>query len=479
MNDRITANNSPTKNSATKNSATPTLLIVDDERDLREPLAKYLSSVGYRTLTASDGVEAIDTITKDSASLKNNSSAKGVNSSKSPVSIVLTDVRMPRMSGIDLLKNLRKTHPEISVFVFTAYGTVEMAVEAIRSGAVDYVLKPVIFEDIRNKIESHIKRSQLENSQSTDGVSAIIGASPQIESLKELILQVAGAGTMAVIQGESGSGKELIARALHFESQRRDGPFIAVNCAAVPEQLLESEFFGHVKGAFTGAISDKKGFFELAQDGTLLLDEIADLPLAMQAKLLRALESREVFPVGGGTPVLLNARVIAATGRPLEKAVEEGSFRSDLYYRIAVIEIDAPPLRDRRGDIPELLAHFLDRLKERGETQVNDFSPEAVTALSGYSWPGNVRELRNIVERSVILSKSDRVELSDLPEHVIEAGGGAESVAGNLRDARRTFERDMILKTIASCDNDKKLAANLLGIGLSSLYRKMEELGIE
>ncbi len=435
-----------------------TLLIVDDERDLREPLAKYLSSVGYKTFTASDGVEALDAIANNE------------------IDIVLTDVRMPRMSGIDLLKNIRKRNLNIEVFVFTAYGTVETAVDAIRSGAVDYLLKPVIFEDIRNKLETHLKRDE---ESGAEGVSAIIGDSPQIRSLKELILQVAGSESMAVIYGESGSGKELIARALHTESPRRDGPFVAVNCAAVPEQLLESEFFGHVRGAFTGAVRDKKGFFQLAQNGTLLLDEIADLPLAMQAKLLRALESREVYPVGGGTPISLNARVIAATGRPLEEEVKKGAFRSDLYYRIAVIEVKAPSLRERPGDIPELVGHFLRILRGRGATNVSVFAKDALDALCSYSWPGNVRELRNVIERSVILSRNAQVELVDLPEHLISASGNDGSVDGNLRDARRTFEKDMILKTIASCDNDKKLAAKLLGIGLSSLYRKMEELGIE
>ncbi len=447
--------------SQTARLQTITLLIVDDERDVREPLAKYLGSVGFNVVTACDGEEALRVLPKND------------------VSVVLTDVRMPRMSGIELLKEIRRSHPEIDVFVFTAYGTVESAVEAIRAGAVDYVIKPVIFEDIRSKIDSHLRNKAGAGTEPATGISAIIGESPQIESLKELILQVAGTETTAVIQGESGTGKELIAHALHAESPRADGPFVPVNCAAVPEQLLESEFFGHVKGAFTGAVHDKKGYFEIAENGTLLLDEVADLPLSMQAKLLRALESKEVFPVGGGAPISLNARVIAATGRPLEKEVEQGAFRSDLYYRIAVIEITAPALRDRPGDIPGLVEHFLQRLRARGETRVSSFSKDSIAILCSYQWPGNVRELRNIVERSVVLAKNDVVELSDLPEHLIQAGGNAETIAGNLRDARRTFERDMILKTIASCNNDKKLAAKLLGIGLSSLYRKMEELGIE
>ncbi len=304
-------------------------------------------------------------------------------------------------------------------------------------------------------------------------LQSILGESPAITELKTVTRRVAGAGSFVVLQGESGTGKELVARALHEESDRRRHPFVAVNCAAIPEQLVESEFFGYVKGAFTGADADKKGLMDRSSKGTLFLDEVVDLPLPMQAKLLRSLEMREVTPVGATRPHPVELTVVAACGSDLRQAVLGGRFRSDLFYRLNVIEIKLPPLRDRPSDVRIIAEHFLQETCRRIGADVSAIAPNALACLEAYSWPGNVRELRNVIERAVVMSTSDQIERTGLPEHILAQAAPAPKPVG-FRAAVKEFERDMITKTLESCGGDKKLAAEILGIGVSTLYRLLD-----
>ena len=446
----------------------PRLMVVDDERDVREPLAAYLRSEGYVVETAANGIEALEKLNHQS------------------VDFVLTDIMMPRMGGMDLLLKIRNKFPKTRIVVFTAYGSVETAVKAIKSGADDYVLKPVIFEEIKQKIVRLIGSTigEREADRTSGGqpdqssLDMIVGHSAGVQELKELILRIARAGTYALIQGESGTGKELVARALHGESPRRAKPFIAVNCAAIPEHLLESEFFGHTRGSFTGAVSDKKGIFEAAHEGTLFLDEVGDLPLQMQAKLLRAIETREIVPIGRTDPINVEVTILAASAKQLSLEVESKLFREDLFYRINVIEIIVLPLRERVEDIPTLANHFLAMTQADSKSAALSIADATYSALQTYRWPGNIRELRNVIERAVVLCQTDQIMPHDLPEH-IASKIDIDRADSNFKTTMRNFEKELILKTLHSCDDDRKLTAKVLGIGLSSLYRKMEDLGIK
>lgn len=444
------------------------ILIVDDERDVREPLAKYLHGEGYSVSTACDGLDALKKLSFES------------------VDIILTDIQMPNMNGLDLLRKVKSLYPAIKVIIFTAYGAVESAVTAIKGGAQDYILKPVIFEDIKQKIDRLIIKKENQkitgqtsrDKSSQQALDAIIGDSSSVKKLKELIVQVAFAGSYALIQGESGTGKELVSRALHFTSMRWNKPFIIINCAAIPEHLLESEFFGHAKGAFTGAITDKKGFFEIADKGTLFLDEIGELPMTMQAKLLRAIESNEIIPLGKTKPIPIDITIIAASAKILTEEIAAKRFREDLFFRINVIEINIPPLREHPEDIKLLADFFLSQVIKNIKTTAKSFSDLTYSALERYQWPGNIRELRNVVERAIVLCRGDKIMPNYLPDYIKQCIDDREQDDG-YKTAMRNFEKELIEKTLNSCNNDKKLAAKLLGIALSSLYRKLEELKIE
>jgi two-component system response regulator PilR (NtrC family) len=445
---------------------TARILIVEDEQDVREPLAEFLRTKGFEVETAEDGKQALEKL------------------KEKPADLIVSDIQMPNMGGLELLKHVRSEYPAAQVIMFTAFGTVESAVDAIKSGAQDYVLKPVVFEDMQQKIDRILAqrdRGDIQQTRDRDGkhvfVESIIGESMEVVELRNLIKRVAKAESHALIIGESGTGKELVARSLHYESGRRDRPFVAINCAAIPEHLLESEFFGHSAGAFTGAAADKRGLFEFANKGTLFLDEVVELPVQMQAKLLRAIEEREITPLGRTKPIPVDLTIVSATAKDLKKEVEEGRFREELYFRLYVIEIKVPPLRDRRSDIPLLLEHFLRETNERIDSKVRSFSPAAKSALEHYRWPGNIRELRNIVERSVVMCSGDQIMPHDLPDDIISSSPELQQEEG-FKAAVRGFERDLIKRTLAHCDNDKKQAAKLLGIGLSSLYRKLEEYGL-
>ncbi|MBU1318271.1 MAG: sigma-54 dependent transcriptional regulator [candidate division Zixibacteria bacterium] len=443
------------------------VMIVEDEQDVREPLAEYLRTVGMSVTTAADGRDAL-------MKLKTRK-----------IDVVISDIKMPNMGGMELLEHLRSDYRDIDVIMFTSFGTVETAVEAIKSGAQDYVLKPIVFEDIQQKIERIMSNRPDGTTASAKTAAAeqfaidkIIGSSIQVQGLKELIKRVARADSHALIIGESGTGKELVAKALHFESNRKSHPFIAVNCAAIPEQLLESEFFGHSAGAFTGAIAETKGVFESAHKGTLFLDEIAYLPLPMQAKLLRAIEEREITPIGKTKPVSIDLTIVSACAKDLREQVAEGTFREELFFRLNIIEIAVPPLRRRTGDIPELAEFFLKETTERIVSPVRSFSLVAMTALENHRWPGNIRELRNVVERAVVMCNDEEIQLQNLPDD-ITLNVPEQNRTTEYKTAVKSFEKDLILKTLTHCDNDKRLAAKILGIGLSSLYRKLEEFGIE
>ncbi|MFQ5510692.1 MAG: sigma-54-dependent transcriptional regulator [Candidatus Krumholzibacteriia bacterium] len=440
------------------------VLIVDDERDVREPLGMYLRREGFAVFTAAHGGEALDVL------------------SAHPVRVVLSDVRMPVMDGTELLHRVRAEYPDTHVIMFTAFGTGDDAAAAIRSGAKDYILKPVVFEDICQKI---LRVCEVDDGPVTGRgepagqrfLEAIQGESDCVREMKSLITRVAEAGSSALITGESGTGKELVAKALHHLSDRRDGTFLAVNCAAIPEQLLESEFFGHAKGSFTGAYADKKGLFESAGRGTLFLDEVSELPHHMQAKLLRALEEKEVTPIGKTVPIPVRAVVLAACSMDLKREVDEGRFRMDLFYRLNVIEMPVPPLRDRDGDVELLARYFLDETRKRLRTGVRSFSSGTIRALGRYDWPGNIRELRNVIERAVVLARGETIEPLNLPDYIERFAHGGHAPR-TMKDAVKVFERELILKTLRECGNNKRLAAKKLGMGLSSLYRKLEELDL-
>jgi two-component system response regulator PilR (NtrC family) len=445
-----------------------TILIAEDEAAVRESLAEVLRDEGYQVTTAVDGTSALALLdTQD-------------------FDLVFTDLRMPGADGLAILRHAREVSPQTLVLLMTAHATVETAVEALQRGAQDYLIKPLIFEDVLHKIdhllqhrqvawENQFLRSQVERQWDFDN---LVGRSAAMREVMKLVRRVAPTPSTVLVTGESGVGKEVVARAIHHFSELRDRIFLPVNCGAIPEYLLESQLFGHLRGAFTGAISNQEGLFQRARGGTIFLDEIGDLPLNLQVKLVRAIEQKEILPVGATTPIKVEVRVIAATNSGLRQAVEEGRFRDDLYYRLNVVGIEIPPLRERREDIPPLIEHFI-RLHNR-ELRKNFKGADSATMklLMSLPWKGNVRELDNVVEHALIVGEDDWITLADLPRALKPEGGIAVPVGDNLRDALRAYEKAHIQAVLAKADQDKKAAAEMLGVSLSSLYRKIEELGI-
>jgi DNA-binding NtrC family response regulator len=445
-----------------------TILIAEDEAAVRESLAEVLRDEGYQATTAADGGAALATLdTQD-------------------FDLVLTDLRMPGADGLAVLRRAREVSPQTLVLLMTAHATVETAVEALQRGAQDYLLKPLIFEDVLHKIDSLLQhrqvawenqllRSQVERQWDFDN---LVGRSAAMREVMKLVRRVAPTPSTVLITGESGVGKEVVARAIHHFSECRDRIFLPVNCGAIPEHLLESQLFGHLRGAFTGAISNQEGLFQRARGGTIFLDEIGDLPLNLQVKLVRAIEQKEVLSVGATTPIRVEVRVIAATNSSLRQAVDEGRFRDDLYYRLNVVGIEIPPLRERREDIPPLIEHFI-RLHNR-ELRKNFKGAESATmkVLMSLPWKGNVRELDNVVEHAMIVGEGDWITLADLPRALKPEAGIAVPIGDNLRDALRAYEKAHIQAVLAKANQDKKAAAEMLSVSLSSLYRKIEELRI-
>jgi len=441
------------------------ILIVDDEAAIREELEEALREAGFETKTAPDGRAAAELALADSFDL------------------CLSDIRMPEMGGVDLLKRLGEVSPETAVLLMTAFAELETALEALRHGAVDYLLKPFKHEELLAKIRriAEHRRLVLENRNLRRAVeaaqpapaSSMIGQSAAMKKVLEMVDRVASLPSSVLITGESGTGKDLVARAIHERGGRSKSPFVPINCAAIPETLLESELFGHVKGAFTGAVDNKEGLLKTAGDGTIFLDELGEMPLSIQAKLLRAIESREIQPVGSTRRVPIGARIVTATNRDLKAEAQAGRFREDLYFRLAVVELRVPPLRDRREDIPLLANHFAAKYARELGREVRGIQRDAMRLLGGHDWRGNIRELSNAIERAVIFAAVPEVTPADLPESVRGASPKDPEFPAELREATREFERTHILRVIDQCGGNKRKAAKLLGMGATSLYRKL------
>lgn len=446
------------------------VLVVDDEAGLRHTLSLILRDEGHDVSTADDGAAALSALTEHDADL------------------VLCDVRMPVMDGLQFLDRYREVGGGALVIMMSAYGDDEAALEAMQRGAYDYIPKPFKADQVILVIRKAIEREKLRHrvAQLQDelfvarGGDGIIGHSEAMRSVLDVAVKVARHASSVLITGESGTGKELVARLIHRRSPRAEAPFVAINCGAIPESLLESELFGHVKGAFTGASTDRRGLFEEAEGGTLFLDEIGELPVALQVKLLRALQESEIRPVGGNADRRVDVRVVTATARVLEDEVASARFRSDLYYRINVVRLHLPPLRDRKEDVPELVQHFIAHHNQRLGTRVSTVSPAAMRALLDYRWPGNVRELENIVERVIVLADGTQVELKQLPPEV--RGGVPKSVSrdGELSVKRQTesLERSLIEQALQRTGGNRTRAAELLDLSHRALLYKIREYGL-
>jgi DNA-binding NtrC family response regulator len=441
------------------------VLIVEDEELMRSILRRLLENAGYDVLTADSAENALNLFRANK------------------VALTLTDIKMSGMDGIELLDNLKDLDEEALVIVMTAFSSVDSAVAALRKGAYDYITKPFVNEDLLQTVKNALAQGDLfrENRalrRELDRYVAgnfreIIGKSGALRHALSMVEKVADTSATVLISGESGTGKELIARALHFNSARAAKPFLAVNCGALPESILESELFGYEKGAFTGADAAKKGLFRSAEGGTLFLDEIAEMPLRLQVNLLRALQEQEVLPLGRSAPVAFDARIVAATNRDLSVEVEEGRFREDLYYRLNVIEITLPPLRKRPEDIPMLARYFCAKTAHHQSLPEKSFSSDALAALRNYDWPGNVRELENAIERAFILSGAE-IDIDSLPPKLCPEAGPGLAHGEGAWPTLESIERQYIFETLDQVGQDKIAAARILGIDVSTLYRKLK-----
>jgi two-component system response regulator PilR (NtrC family) len=444
-----------------------TILLADDENTLRRNLAQVLEEEGFDVIACADGTEAL-------RALKENT-----------IDALITDLRMPGVTGMELIDHAAQLAPGAVIVVITAFGEVETAVTAMKKGAQDYICKPVIFDELIYKLkrllahEDLLKQNKVlhEQIQREHQCGNMVCKSEAMRAIIDMMERIAHTNSNVLVCGESGTGKEVLARCIHYKGPTKDRPFVAVNCGGLASGLVESELFGYRRGAFTGAEEDRAGYFETADGGTLFLDEIGNLPLPSQAILLRAIEEKAVTRVGDSRPRPVNIRVIAATNSDLEQAIDAGEFREDLYFRLNVIRVTIPPLRERPEDIPSLIEHFVEKYNAELNTNCPCFEPDAVEALCRQNWRGNVRELENFVERALIFVADRPVGLQDLP---LEVGGDTPAIEStlDLRAATRGFERQHISKVLASLGGNKGATAEALGIGLSSLYRKLDELGI-
>ena len=444
--------------------AEETILVVDDEAIAREGLRMTLADEGYRLLEAESAVAALNLLRT------------------TPADLVLSDLRMPGLDGLEFLRNLRELHPDLLVVIITGFASVESAIAAMKEGAFDYLTKPYNLDAVRLTVRRALaqRRLQAENRAlkeelaASRGAARILGHSPPMQQIMALVEQVAGSRSSVLITGESGTGKELVARALHYRSPRAEKAFVSLNCSSLAETLLENELFGHEKGAFTDARERKTGLFEAAAGGTIFLDEVGDIPMAMQPKLLRVLQEREVLRVGGTAPVKVDFRLVTATNRDLQAAIGEGRFRQDLFYRLNVISLAMPPLRERAEDIPELARHFLERFCRDEKKEIHGFTDEAMRLLAQYAWPGNVRQLENVVERVVILDRRGSIDAADLPP---ELTAGPDSELGDLVSLAE-HEKRHILRVLEAVAGNRSKAARILGLDRSSLWRKLKEYGV-
>jgi DNA-binding NtrC family response regulator len=480
--------------------ATPAgrILVVDDDPIAAEALAEFLQREGYDAASALGGEEALAALGAAEAAAAGDGPASG-----KPFNLVLSDVSMPGMDGLELLREISRRFPTVVVVMLSGYGTIERAVTAVRGGAADFLAKPVVDKELKLTLERALRQQTLlaENRRLRDrledrfGLGGVVGGDHRMVKMLELVSAVAPSKTTVLMTGESGTGKSLIAHAIHQRSPRRDKAFVEISCGSIPETLLESELFGHAKGAFTGAYAEKQGKFAAADGGTIFLDEINSAPPSMQLKLLRVLQERRFEPVGSNRTTEVDVRVVLASNQPLETLVADGRFRQDLYYRINVVTIELPPLRDRAADIPTLAAHFLRHHTAELGKQVAGFSPDALAALVRYRYPGNVRELSNIVERAAVLTRGQTIALDDLPPHVIDNAAGPLAMTGapgmstadeaapwvpmSLDDAMRDPERRILTKALRANEWNRQRTAEQLGINRTTLYKKMKDLGID
>lgn len=451
---------------------TTKILIVDDEKGMRDLLSKVLRKEGYQVFLAQDGEEGLEFI-------KNYS-----------IDIVIADLDMPVMNGLEMIKQAKEFDPAITIIIITAYASMETAIEALKLGAYDYLIKPFNIDDIKHTVSKAAERislisqnlylkSEIEERLYFPGV---IGKSEKMQKVIDLIKAVAPTDSLVLIEGESGTGKELIARALHENSTRKEQPFVVLNCGALSEGVLESELFGHEKGSFSGAYTQRKGKFELAHKGTLFIDEIGELTMSAQTRLLRVLQEKEFERVGGNTPIKVDVRIIAATNKNLQKEVKDGKFREDLYFRLNVFKITLPPLRERKEDIPELCKHFLHKYNKILNKSIQDFSPESIKIFKNYSWPGNIRELQNVIERAVVLCNSNIITPRELPDDIVNTGE-ILNVANifeneNLDTALERIEKNLIIKALKKAEYSQTVAAEILGIKRTTLRYKLEKYGL-
>lgn len=456
---------SPARSHPNEESNFLNVVVVDDERAIRQVCSEVAQQMGFTAFVAESAdhcLRMLDTHNIDA---------------------VLLDLHLPGTMGLQAMQQIRQRRPDVAVIVMTGYGTVQSAVQAMKNGAYDYMTKPFTMEELKMqfaRVAQHMKlktenRLLREKIKSKQGFGSMVGRSPEMEKMYRIIAKAANSAHPVLIMGESGTGKELVARSIHFSGAFKDKPFIPVDCGSLVQTLIESELFGYVKGAFTGAVQAKDGLLAIAEGGTVFLDEIGELPIDLQAKLLRAIQEKEIRPVGGTKRVPINVRILAATNRDLERGVADGSFRKDLYFRLNVLSLRVPPLRERRQDIPLLVGHFLD--KNRAPALERNLSDDALKALLAYDWPGNVRELENCLERACALCSGPEIQVRDLPTVLYSAPSASEVAKDPSRKVIpiADLERLTILNAITQLNGDKLLAARLLGIGKTTLYRKLKE----
>ncbi len=451
------------------------ILLIDDEPLMRMTVQDALESEGYRVSVVETGQKGLALLRKD------------------PFDILITDLKLPDLDGLQILKEVKMTHPEIQVILITAYGSIDSAVTAMKEGASDYLTKPFSMDELLLIIQRLVRIKQLEEEnlrlkekmEERYGLEGLIGKSPQMQKIYDLIETISQTDTTVLIQGESGTGKEMVANAIHFRSLRKNGPFVKVNCSALPETLLETELFGHEKGAFTGALRQRKGRFELAHEGTLFLDEVGEVSPAVQVKLLRVLQERQFERVGGNETISVNVRLICATQKDLKEEIQKGSFREDLYYRLNVVPISLPPLRERREDILLLTEHFIKKFSKKMGKEVSGISEEAQNLLLKYPFPGNIRELENMIERAIALLKGRIIQVEDLPEELYGQQPIIQEICKKIQEPRplaqavNLFEKEYIQSILQKTKGKKGQAAEILGISRKTLWEKIKELEIE
>jgi DNA-binding NtrC family response regulator len=442
------------------------VLVVEDDLEMRRLLEDELRDAGHEVRAAGDGSEALEVLTRDS------------------VDVVVTDLQMPGLRGQELLAEVRVREPDLPVVIITAFGSIESAVEAMRAGAYHYVAKPFRMEQLLLTVRNAMRERRLlqdldrRRGVAAQGRTALVAESPHMRRALDVIGRAAAVDAPVLLLGESGTGKEMLARALHAESPRREHPFLAINCAAIPETLLESQLFGYRRGAFTDAREDHRGLFQAAEGGTLLLDEIGDMPASLQGKLLRVLQDYEVHPLGASAPMRVDVRVVAATHRELEGVAAAGRFRRDLFYRLNVISVRIPPLRERPEDLIPLAAHFLEKHGTRLGRPGATLTPEALALLRAYGWPGNVRELENVIERALVLGRRELIGVEDLPAE-IRGTPGAGSSPGPRPASLAEMEKEHILRTLRAAGGNRAAAARILALDRKTLYRKLKQYGVQ